>query len=89
MEAYLDNSATTPVCPEAIEAINNTLTKCWGNQSSLHFGGIEASEVLELFQWSNECTNEEDLKDAQLHGNRDDGLIKCYKGRLMTCHVTG
>ena len=24
---------------------------------------LEASEVLELFQWSNECTNEEDLKD--------------------------
>ena len=47
MEAYLDNSATTPVCHEAIEAINNTLTKCWGNPSSLHFGGIEASEVLE------------------------------------------
>ncbi len=47
MEAYLDNSATTPVCPEAIEAVNNTLTKCWGNPSSLHFGGIEASEVLE------------------------------------------
>lgn len=47
MEAYLDNSATTPVCPEAVEAINKTLTKCWGNPSSLHFGGIEASEVLE------------------------------------------
>lgn len=47
MEAYLDNSATTPVCPEAIDAVNNTLTKCWGNPSSLHFGGIEAAEVLE------------------------------------------
>lgn len=47
MEAYLDNSATTPVCPEAIAAINNTLTTCWGNPSSLHFGGIEASEVVE------------------------------------------
>ncbi len=47
MEAYLDNSATTPVCPQAIDAINNTLRKCWGNPSSLHFGGIEASEVLE------------------------------------------
>lgn len=46
MEAYLDNSATTPVCPEAIKAINNTLTNCWGNPSSLHFGGIEAGEVL-------------------------------------------
>ncbi len=47
MEAYLDNSATTPVCPEAIKAINKTLTDCWGNPSSLHYGGIEASEVLE------------------------------------------
>lgn len=46
MEAYLDNSATTPVCPEAIKAINKTLTECWGNPSSLHFGGIEAAEVL-------------------------------------------
>ena len=46
MEAYLDNSATTPVCPEAIKAINRTLTECWGNPSSLHFGGIEAAEVL-------------------------------------------
>ncbi len=47
MEVYLDNSATTPVCPQAIEAVNNCLRKCWGNPSSLHFGGIEASEVLE------------------------------------------
>ncbi|MCQ2479258.1 MAG: cysteine desulfurase [Clostridia bacterium] len=46
MEAYLDNSATTPVCPEAIKAINQTLTECWGNPSSLHYGGIEAAEVV-------------------------------------------
>ncbi len=46
MEAYLDNSATTPVCPESIKAINNTLTNCWGNPSSLHYGGIEAAEVI-------------------------------------------
>ncbi len=47
MEAYLDNSATTPVCPEAVKAINHTLTNCWGNPSSLHFGGIEAADVLD------------------------------------------
>ena len=47
MEVYLDNSATTPVCPEAVDAVNNVLTNCWGNPSSLHFGGIEAAEVLE------------------------------------------
>lgn len=47
MEAYLDNSATTPVCPEAVDAVHDALTKYWGNPSSLHFGGIEAAEVLE------------------------------------------
>lgn len=47
MEAYLDNSATTPVCPEAVEAVNHVLVDCWGNPSSLHFGGMEAAEVLE------------------------------------------
>lgn len=47
MEAYLDNSATTPVCPEAVSAVNDTLTNRWGNPSSLHFGGIEAAEILE------------------------------------------
>ncbi len=46
MEAYLDNSATTPVCPEAIKAINQTLTECWGNPSSLHYGGIEAADMV-------------------------------------------
>lgn len=47
MEAYLDNSATTPVCPEAVNAVIGALTTYWGNPSSLHFGGIEAAEVLE------------------------------------------
>ncbi len=47
MEAYLDNSATTPVCPEAVKAVNNVLTNYWGNPSSLHFGGIEAAQVLD------------------------------------------
>ena len=47
MEAYLDNSATTPVCPEAVKAVNNVLTNYWGNPSSLHYGGIEAAQVLD------------------------------------------
>ena len=47
MEAYLDNSATPPVCPEAVNAVTGALTTYWGNPSSLHFGGIEAAEVLE------------------------------------------
>ena len=47
MEAYLDNSATTPLCREAVEKINYALTNCWGNPSSLHANGIAASELLE------------------------------------------
>ena len=47
MEAYLDNSATTPLCKEAVEKVNYALTSCWGNPSSLHSNGIAASELLE------------------------------------------
>lgn len=47
MEAYLDNSATTPLCKEAVEKVNFALTSCWGNPSSLHSNGIAASELLE------------------------------------------
>lgn len=47
MEAYLDNSATTPLCKEAVEKMNFALTSCWGNPSSLHANGIASSELLE------------------------------------------
>jgi len=44
-QAYLDNSATTPVCDTAIEAINKGIRECWGNPSSLHnIGTIAFSE---------------------------------------------
>jgi cysteine desulfurase len=47
MEAYLDNSATTPLCNEALNKMNYALTTCWGNPSALHSNGIAASELLE------------------------------------------
>ncbi len=47
MEAYLDNSATTQPCKEAVDKMNFALNVCWGNPSSLHAKGIEASELLE------------------------------------------
>ena len=46
MEAYLDNSATTPVCTEALEAIQQALRHTWGNPSSLHRVGLEAEHML-------------------------------------------
>lgn len=48
MEAYLDNSATTAPCAEAVEAVGKALTECWGNPSSLHRAGNKAKELLDL-----------------------------------------
>ncbi len=47
MEIYLDNSATTKVCREAAEAMTDMLINNYGNPSSLHAKGVEASMALE------------------------------------------
>ena len=43
---YLDNSATTKPCVEAIQAMTAALTDNWGNPSSLYGFGIEAAHAL-------------------------------------------
>lgn len=43
---YLDNSATTKPCPEAVEAMTRALTECWGNPSALYSFGIETARSL-------------------------------------------
>lgn len=43
---YLDNSATTKPCREAVEAINEALTENWGNPSALYSIGMEAAKGL-------------------------------------------
>jgi len=45
-EVYLDNSATTKVIPEAIEAMVKACKKKYGNPSSLHGKGIEAERLI-------------------------------------------
>ena len=47
MEHYLDNSATTRVCPEAAEAAVKAMTEIYGNPSSTHTLGREARKLLE------------------------------------------
>ena len=47
MEIYLDNSATTRVCREAADAMMTMLVNNYGNPSSLHRKGVEASKALE------------------------------------------
>ena len=43
---YLDNSATTRPCPEAVEAVTAALTEGWGNPSALYGFGIDAAHAL-------------------------------------------
>ena len=43
---YLDNSATTKPCKEAVEAITNALTENWGNPSALYQFGFDAAHAL-------------------------------------------
>ena len=46
-EHYLDNSATTPVLPQAAEEALRLMTQCWGNPSSLHTKGFLANKELD------------------------------------------
>ena len=43
---YLDNSATTKPCKQAVEAMTKAMTEGWGNPSSLYSFGIEAAYAL-------------------------------------------
>lgn len=47
MEHYLDNSATTRVCPEAAQAALAAMTELYGNPSSTHTKGREAKRLLD------------------------------------------
>ena len=43
---YLDNSATTKPCAEAVEAMTLALTENWGNPSALYSFGIDTAKQL-------------------------------------------
>ncbi len=43
---YLDNSATTAVCREAVERMTRVMTEQYGNPSSLHTLGIDAQREV-------------------------------------------
>lgn len=44
---YADNAATSPVLPEAVEAMMPYLTDVWGNPSSMYSAGREAKHGLD------------------------------------------
>ena len=43
---YLDNSATTKICEEALEKYVEVSRECYGNPSSLHAMGFDAEKIL-------------------------------------------
>ena len=43
---YLDNSATTKPCAEAVEAMTLAMTESWGNPSALYGFGIDTAHML-------------------------------------------
>src|SRR5215207_6145987 len=44
---YLDNSATTPIAPEVLDAMLPYLRDKFGNASSIHFFGQEARAAID------------------------------------------
>lgn len=47
LQIYLDYSATTPPCAEAIACMQAVLNENWGNPASLHYWGRRSAMVLE------------------------------------------
>ena len=43
---YLDNSATTKPCREAVEAMTLAMTENWGNPSALYNFGIDTAHMM-------------------------------------------
>ncbi|KAF0244846.1 MAG: hypothetical protein FD180_2148 [Planctomycetota bacterium] len=62
---YFDNNATTPPCPEALEAASAALRDCFGNPSSAHAAGRKAKKLLA----------ESREKTASLIGARPDEIV--------------
>src|SRR5947209_3812359 len=44
---YLDNSATTPIAPEVLDAMMPYLTDKFGNASSIHYFGQETRAAVD------------------------------------------
>lgn len=70
MTAYFDNSATTKPCDEAVSIACNAITENWGNPSSLHSMGSDASALLKKSR----------KKVAKLLGVSDDNFFFTSSG---------
>lgn len=61
-QIYLDNSATTRICDEALDTYIKVSKECYGNPSSLHTLGFEAEKLIDIAR--NEIRSSLGLKDG-------------------------
>ncbi|SFT12058.1 cysteine desulfurase family protein [Sphingobacterium wenxiniae] len=47
MQVYLDNAATTPIDPEVIQVMTETMQESFGNPSSIHSHGRQVKTIVE------------------------------------------
>ena len=80
MSIYLDNAATTQVCPEAAEAALAAMTQHYGNPSSTHRLGREAKKLLDASRASVAATllcKPEELYFTSCGSESDNWAIRC------------
>ena len=70
---YLDNSATTALCPAAREAMLSAMDTTWGNPSSRHAMGTAAHAVLKR-------AREQVLSSLGVRGAKEENLIFTASG---------
>ena len=70
---YLDNSATTALCPAAREAMLSAMDTTWGNPSSRHAMGTAAHAVLKR-------AREQVLSSLGVRGAKEENLIFTSSG---------
>ena len=70
---YLDNSATTELCPKAKEAMLSVMDETWGNPSSRHGMGTAAHTVLKR-------AREQVLSSLGVRGAKEENLIFTASG---------
>ena len=87
-EIYLDNSATTRVCPEAAEKALELMTQCYGNPSSLHALGFRAEQALsQARQAVAKLLSAQPEEITFTSGGTEANNLAIFGGAFARCHV--
>lgn len=84
---YMDNSATTSVCPEAIEKMTNLMANTYGNPSSLHSMGLESEKEIRAAR--KVIANSIGKKESEIYftsGGTESDNTAIIGGAIRNCH---